>query len=84
MGGGTGTGPPTRKNILIVVLRRDPEDLTAEEKSILKGAFPTDDITYMRSDPVDCHEHAEIVGFYVMSGDLTGLFAFCRISQHRP
>jgi len=46
------------KTVVVLVLRRGPEDLSPEEKSVLESTFPGKQCKYVQMDPVDYLEHA--------------------------
>jgi hypothetical protein len=43
---------------LIMLLRRDESSLTESERTALASAFPGQELKFVRTDPVDYHEHA--------------------------
>lgn len=45
---------------VILLLRRDAKSLTEHERLVLHGAFPDDDIRFIRADPTNYREHYEI------------------------
>lgn len=44
----------------VIILRRDPKDLTAEELAALNAKFPGRNVLLRRTDPRDYREHADI------------------------
>ena len=46
-----------RTPVDVVLLRRDPEDLTSEEFAIIRGSFPGRELRFSRRDPRDYREH---------------------------
>jgi len=44
-------------SITVILLRRDPQNLTREEKTAIENSFPGEKIQYLRTDPRDYLEH---------------------------
>lgn len=45
---------------LILILRRDPTDLSSEEKQAIEACYPDEIVEYRRADPVDYRNHYEL------------------------
>jgi hypothetical protein len=45
---------------LILILRRDPRDLSTEEKQVIEACYPGETVEYQRIDPIDHRSHYEL------------------------
>lgn len=44
----------------VILLRREPDELTDEEKAAFKAAFPDTDLNFVRTDPENYIMHAKM------------------------
>lgn len=49
-----------KRMVLVLVMRRDPDELTSQEHAAIRRCFPGCSFVFRREDPADYQEHAEL------------------------